>query len=86
MSTLQVLASHLTSLFYAFDRFLSLLYPANSIILIIVYIMDSVYVQKLFFPVVLLLDPSMESLTVNVNVVVITNKLLYGIFSITLPV
>lgn len=50
MSTLQVLASHLTSLFHAFDRFLTLFYPADSIIAVIVYIVESVYVQKLFFP------------------------------------
>lgn len=60
MSTLRILASHLTSLFSSFDRFLSLFYPVNSI-LVIVYIMGSVYVQKSFFPVLLLLDPSMES-------------------------
>lgn len=85
MSTLQVLASHPISLFSSFDRFLSLLYPANSIILVIVYLMDSVYVQKPFFPVLLLLDPSMESQTVNFDVVVTTVKLLYGLFSIILP-
>jgi len=68
MSTLQVLASHLISLFYAFDRFLSHFYPANSIVLVIVYIKDSVYVQKLFFPVLLLMDASMESHTVNFDV------------------
>lgn len=79
------MASHLVSLFYAFDKFPSLFYSADNIILVIVYIMDSVYVQKVVFPVLLLLDPSMESLKVNF-VVVATNKLVHGLFSITLPV
>lgn len=64
----------------------SYLHMSNSIVLIIVYIMDSVYVQKLVFPVLLLLVPSMEYHKINFDVVVTTNKLSYGLSITTLPV
>lgn len=61
----------------------SYLHVSEGIVLIIVYIMDSVYVQKLVFPVLLLLVPSMESHKINF-VVLATNKFPYGLSVIIL--
>lgn len=64
----------------------SYLCVSDSVMLIPVYIMDSVYVQNLVFPVLLLLVPSMESHKISFDVVAATNKLPYGLSIITLPV
>lgn len=53
----------------------SYLYISDSIMLVIPYIIDSVYVQKLLFLVLMLLVPSMESHKINLNVVVTPNQL-----------
>lgn len=69
--------SHLTRLLYAFDGILSPCiqqYRAYHCLH-----MGSVYVQKLVFPVLLLLIPSMESHKNNFDVIATTNKLPYDL-------
>lgn len=53
----------------------SYLYISDSIMLVIPYIIKSLYVQKLLFLVLVLLAPSMESHKINLNVVVTPNQL-----------